>query len=316
MGRLSATSWNLLALGALLAGWRERWVRRLALPLAAVSLLANPYDFYAGKLTGLFSGSLAQSLVLSSLDALFVGLLLLVLHRGAPLVEAAGGWERASRALDRTARALSARLWISASSITLAMISFGSRDSEGLAKLWMVAVPLGAVAANLFVVSGVFGVGGLTVAEAPRRALHAAGALLMMGTILSAMQMFHLFHKWPDGGVVAKQLPLATPILSALALCVFAEALSRIAALLPWLEFAERAAASKRLVILSQLVLVGVQYSMTSSPMREPSSYVGLLMITVGALSITLVSQARLCRALAAEIRERNELPAAVVISS
>lgn len=315
MSLLQSTSWHLITLGALLAGWRARSVRVLAAPLIIASLLANPYHFYGEALYSIFEGRWALRIQGWSLDAFYLALLVLVLHHGAPLVDAGGGWERVSTALDRTASALYARLWISAGSITLVMLSFGNRDSAGLTKLWVIGVPLGVALANLVAVSGVLSAGGLTVAKAPRRWFYVAGALLTMATFLSAMQMIRIFHSWPDFREAARLLPIALPVIAALALCLLSEALARLASLLPSLAVAQQALTSRMIVILSQLATVGAQYYAAESPPREPGSVVLLLLITVGTSIVALVSQARLCRALAAQIRERNELPAAVVLA-
>lgn len=313
--RLRATSWLLITAGALLVGWREPRVRRWAAPLLLAHLLAHPYDFYGRALYDLFEWRWALHLQSWLCSAAYVALLVAVLRFGAPLAEASGGWERAARALERAARALYARLWISAAGITLMLLSVGSRGSDGVAKLWMIGVPLGVALANLGTVSGVFSAAGLTEPGAPRRSLYLAGTLLMMATFISALQMLQLFHSWPDLREVAEMLPLATPVIAALALCVLAQALAQLTALLPSLELEQQASTSRLTVILSQLAVVGVQYYLVSSPPRELSSLVLILGLSVSASIVTLMSQARLCRALAEQIRERNELPAATVIT-
>lgn len=313
--RLRATSWLLITAGALLVGWREPRVRRWAAPLVLAHLLAHPYDVYGKVLYDLFEGRWAVYLQSWSCDAAYVVLLVAVLRLGAPLAESSGGWERAARALDRAASALYARLWISAAGITLMLLSVGSRGSEGLAKLWMIGVPLGVAVANLGTVSGVFSAAGLTEPGAPRRSLYLAGTLLMMATFISALQMFQLFHSWPDLREVAEMLPVATPAIAALALCVLAQALARLAALLPSLEMAQHASTSRLTVILSQLAVVGVQYYLVASPPSELSSLVLILGLAASASIVTLMSQARLCRVLAEQLHERNELPAAAVVT-
>lgn len=312
---LRATIWLLITAGALLVGWRERRVRRWVAPLVLAHLLAHPYDLYSKALYALFEGRWALHLQSWSFDAVYVALLVVVLRLGAPLAEASGGWERAGRALDRAASALYARLWISVAGITLMLLSVGQSASEGFAKLWVLGVPLGVAVANLGAVSGVFGAAGLTEPGAPRRSLYLAGTLLVMATFLSALQMLQLFHSWPDLREVAEMLPLATSVIAALALGVLAQALTRLAALLPSLELAQQASTSRLTVILSQLAVVGVQYYLVTSPPRGLASLVLILGLSASASIVTLMSQARLCRALAEQIRERNELPAATVVT-
>lgn len=314
--QLHATSWLLVASGALLAGWHERRVRQLAAPLVVACLLAHPYDFYGQALYSVFEHRWASSSQHGALNAWFVAMLLLALRRGAPLEESGGGWHAIAAALDRVASTFYARLWITALSITLAMLAFGNRDSAGLAKLWLLGVPLGVAVANLAAVHGLLDAGRPTTPQAPRRTLYLAGTLLAMTSFLSVLQLFRAFHGWPYIEPLPEELPLVLPILGGLAHVALAHALEQLSWQFPSLELRDRAWASKLSVAFSQLVLVGLQYYMTSSPTRDVSAFALLLVLTVGAAAVTLVSQARLCRALSRPMRERNDLPTAQLIVS
>lgn len=313
--QLRATCWLLASAGMLLCGWRVRGVRLLAAPLIITTLLATPYDFYARHLYGLLPRSwIAAYIQTTLLDGLYLLLALLVLRRGAPLADPGGGWERAAAALDRAGSALYARLWISASSITLMLLALGSDPSEGLAKLWRLGVPFGVAVASLVLVSSVMSIAGLTAPRAPRATLYAAAVLLMTATFLSMAQIFIQLHNWPEVTDEARALPYLMPVIAALALVCLSWGLTNLSHLLPSRAVQAQAASSMTTVFLCQLTALGAQYYVSTVSDLTPVTSTLWILFVIAASVVALVSQARLCRALAEQLRERTELPPATLL--
>jgi len=324
--RIRTTAWLALVTGTLVAGWRVPIVRTLAAPLIVATLIATPYDFYASYIYGLFgSGRYSHTIGSSVLHAVSNGLLIAVLWKGAPAIEADGGWSRAATALDRTAGALYARLWIAVSGALLVLVLFGSQGSGGdsIAKLWTVGIPLANAIAGLVLVSGLLGAAGLTAPRAPRLRLYGAGTALMVTVAISSLQVLFLMrvllgdHDDYDstGRELMQALPVLMPVIGLAGMVLLAAGLHGVAAALDSPQLKGQATASITTVVICQLVAIGIPYLLATARELTPGTALLGLLAAAAAAVIALVSLARLCRALATGLRARHELPTATLLA-
>jgi hypothetical protein len=325
LGRLSITGRHMTVAGVIVAGWDHRPVRLLAAPLAVVSLLATPYDFYRDYVYGWLSGTgpVTWFVVDSVAEAAYVGLMAAAVWLGAPGPGPAG-YDGTARALDRTASALYARLWIAVGSAFLVTSMFAGGGGEGLGKLFVVGVPLANALAGIVLVVGVFGAAQLAVARGIQLRFLAAGAALTWVIAIQSVQVYLRVRSVfgdDDGGVssydteLVPALPIAVPVVLAVGFLVVVDAVRAVGGLLAFDDLRTHAAAAAVTVVVTQVVIIGAGYWMaTSRHMTEGMAIFALLVIIAAGIG-TLVAVAKVCREAASGLRARTDLPTATVVN-
>lgn len=317
LANLQAAAWLALSLGFVLCGGADRRLWRMTPFLFGLSLLAHPFSPYANLIFDWVGHKRADAYALSAvLQGTYLILAGITLRFVAPLPDSIGGWGRAARALARTGNALYARLWITGASVTLTLLLFssgGADSSSTLTKLWTFGVPLGVALASFAMVSGVLGAAALAVPGAPRVHLTAAAALAAVVAVVSSVQLFHVFATFPDHSAQGHSLPVLLPALTLISLVALSLGLRRLSSLTLSLELSQRASSSTAVVVVSQCCAFGAQLYIESAPGLSVRAVVSLsLLITIASL-FPLISLARMCHALAEELRSNVELPAATL---
>jgi hypothetical protein len=326
-GRLWAAAWLTATAGFIVMGWGDRRTRLLAGPAIVASLLAQPFDLYATHIYTLLGTGYGYSIVGVTLDVAYIAVVTAILWRSAPPVERDGGWHRGAAALDRAASALYARLWIAGIAVVMVLILFGSqgKGAGGLAKLWAVGVPLANAVTGLLLASGILGAAGMTARGVPRVRLAIAGtlmvALVAIGTIQVGCLMKLVFGTFDDDGygyydggdreelaAVAQALPVLLPVLLAITYAALAMGLHGLARAIARPNQMDEANKAIWIVIVTQALAIGIPYLLATSRNLTPGmAIMGMVVVLACAIASVLVL-ARLCRALAAEIRTASDL--------
>jgi hypothetical protein len=325
LSRFTITARHLTAAGFLVAGWHHRTVRLLAAPVAIVALVAAPYDFYSEYLWGWVSdaGRTAWLVVDFATEAAYTGLAIVVLWLGAP-GPGPTGWDGAARALDRTAWALYARLWIAAISMLLVLVLFaGEGGSEGVGKLFVVGIPLANAVAGIVLIVGVLGAAQLTASRGVQLRFLAAGAAFTFVIAIQSVQVYLLvrgvFGDRDEASSFDRDLlqvlPMALPIVLAVGFLVLVDALRAVGGLLGFDDLRTHAAAAAVTVVVTQLAIVGAGYWMATSKTITRGTAIFAMLLIAGAAIGTLVAVARVCREAASGLRARTDLPTATVVT-
>lgn len=307
-----AASWPAVTVGLLVAGWRDRGVRWLALPLLMSSLIPGCYGVIDLRrlLDVTRQGALAAGMMG---EIFFVASFLFALFRSAPIADPFGGWERAARSLERAAAAL--RLWcfITIGEVALLMVvwclSANAAAMQWLdAHAWPLWGPVLATAAVLLLVRGAFGAAGLLMIDAPRLRLLFAGSLFAATAALWALQMLG----WNSPGAHAAQgLPLLLPILGIGAVALYVASLHGFATLLNAAAVAQPLSYSIGLSVVLLAAHAGC-LQLASSTLKFAAALT-CLAIGAAAKAFVLFKLRAFTLQIAERLRRREKLPAATL---
>lgn len=307
-----AACWPAVTAGLLVAGWRDRGVRRLALPLLVSSLIPGCYGVIDLRrlLDVTRQGALAAGMMG---EIFFVATFLFALFRSAPIADPFGGWERAARSLERAAAALRLWLLLSIGEVVVLMVVWRLSTNSGAmqwldAHAWSLWGPMLSAAAVLLLVRGAFGAASLLMIDAPRLRLLFAGSLFAATAALGILQMLSASS---PGAHAALELPLLLPVLGIGAVALYVASLHGFATLLNAAAVAQPLSHSIGLSVVLLVAHAGC-LQLASSNLKFAAAFT-CLAIGVAAKAFVLFKMRAFTLQIAERLRRREKLPAATL---
>jgi hypothetical protein len=228
---------------------------------------------------------------------------------------------RAGQGLERVGSGLVARVIVILVMAFTLIMTVGAQ-SPSMARVAGVIFPTCLLIASIAIVTGAIQVGGLCAADAPRKRLYAAAALLITAMTIDALKALSLYLALRRGDVdgyaidrvrhTAEALPYLTPALGLAGLLCVLSAAARLRRTVPAARVDEAGinAAAASVIIFTACAVALLRWA--QSGVSSQGAFVMVSLTVAVANIIAQLAVARVCHRVGAAMREVSGLPTAV----